>query len=414
MFRHQGFAVGVVVMTVLLVAGTVSAGTKTLKVNCSKGQSINTALADTSPELIVEVQGVCAEYVRITRDHVTLRGIGSGATIDGASLPDPKEDGILITGATNVAIENLVVQGMRRGIIVELSAGATLSGVTLQDTRNMGLWVKGSAVTLRDLTVLRTGAHGIWIGEGAHAVVDGGTLLTRDNAGTGLVVSGANLEFGLTGGTIESSNNGLRGITFQVGAGAQLYSSAGTHVVTTGNNHAGVALYGALVSIQQLDSTGNGHGIWVEGPSSVGVTGTIAANTSYGVLCRDGGLVSLTDATVTGSGRTAISLGGECRATLTGVSVQGNSRTGMWLDGASAAISNTTISGNTGTDVVLDFGSRVSFDGDNSIVTVSCDGTELIRGDVSCSSVSMVSAVAQAADADPTAVMPEGPEVPDP
>ena len=401
MCRHQGFVVGVVVAGLLLAPALVVAGdklvtSKTIKVDCGKGGKISKALEDTALELTVEVQGVCAEYVVITRDRVTLRGVGSGATIDGTSYPTPKPPGILVTGASNVSLENLVVQNTGRGIKIELGSAVALKSVISQDNAGNSLYVLGSAVTITDLTVQRATYHGVWIGEGAHAVVEG-TLLTKDNGGTGLVLSGANLEFGLTGGTIESSNNGLRGITFQVGAGAQLYSSAGTHLVTTGNQGAGVALYGAWVSIQQLDSTGNGHGIWVEGPSSVGVTGTIAANTHRGVWCGDGALVSLTNATVTGSGGGAIIVNGECRATLTGVIVQGNTGAGLRLDGASAAISNTTISGNTGTDVVLGFGSRASFDDGNTVDTVSCDGTELIRGDVSCPPVSSSTARLQEA-----------------
>lgn len=383
-----------------------------VSVNCDEGQSINEALAATSMELVVEVQGVCAEYVRITRDNVTLRGVGGGATIDGAGFPEPKEPGILVSGATNVAIENLVVQHTGWGIDVHLGSSVTLKNVVVQDSWRQGLRVYGSAVEITDLTVQRS-YHGIWIGEGGHAVVNGGTVLTKENDGSGLVISGGTLEFSLAGGTIESRDNKLRGITFQVGAAAQLGVSAGTLLVTTGNGHAGVAMYGGVVSIQQLESTGNRYGIYVDGPSSVGITGTIADNRDYGVWCTDGGLVSLASTTVTND-RVGIRADGDCRATLSGVTVQGNSNRGMWLDGATAAIANTTISGNTGTDVVLGFGSRVSFDGGNKVGTVSCDGTQLIRGDVSCPIVTMAAAAAQGAGAEPATVMPEMLEMPAP
>ena len=400
MRRNQGVVVAVVVAGLLVVPALAVGGdklvtSKTIKVDCSKGGKISKALEDTALELTIEVDGVCAESVLITRDRVTLRGVGSGATIDGTSFPTPTPPGILVTGAANVSLENLMVRHWGRGVWVQLGAGVSLLGVAFQDNGN-GLLVQGSAVKLREVTVERSGGHGIWIGEGAHAVVEG-TLVTTDNGGTGLVISGANLEFGLAGRTIESRDNGLRGITFQVGAGAQLHVGAGTPVIVSGNGHAGVAVYGACVSIQQLDSTGNGHGIWVEGASSVEVTGTIADNMWNGVRCGDGGLVSLRNATVSGSGLAGVRLDGECRATLTGVTVQGNTGAGLRLDGASTAISNTTISGNTGTDVVLGFGSRASFDGGNSVGSVSCDGTELVRGDVSCPPVSSSTARLQEA-----------------
>jgi len=383
-----------------------------VSVNCDEGQSINEALAATSMELVVEVQGVCAEYVRITRDNVTLRGVGSGARIDGASLPEPKEPGILVSGATGVAIENLLVQHTHRGIDILLGSGVTLTNMVVQDTISNGVRVLGSAVEITDLTVQRQ-YIGIWIGEGAHAVVNGGTVLTKENVLTGLVISGGTLGFLSAGGTIESRDNGLRGITFQFGAAAQLAAGVETLVVTTGNGHAGVGVYGAMVSIQQLESTGNRYGIYVDGPSSVGITGTIADNTDFGVWCRDGGLVSLASTTVSNN-RFGIRAGSDCRARLSGVTVQGNSQHGMRLDGATAAIANTTIAGNTGTDVVLEFGSRVSFDGGNTVGTVRCDGTQLIRGDVSCTSVSVVSSAAEGTDAEPAMVMPDVLEVPDP
>ena len=53
------------------------------------------------------------------------------------------------------------------------------------------------------------------------------------------------------------------------------------------------------------------------------------------------------------------------------------------LCGSSATFHDVTIQGNT-PDVNLLFGSRVDFEGTNSVGIVVCDDTVLVEGDVSC------------------------------
>ena len=51
--------------------------TKTVKVDCFKGKSINAALNANKnvDELTIEIDGICYENVIVDRDNVTLRGI---------------------------------------------------------------------------------------------------------------------------------------------------------------------------------------------------------------------------------------------------------------------------------------------------------------------------------------------------
>jgi hypothetical protein len=56
----------------------------------------------------------------------------------------------------------------------------------------------------------------------------------------------------------------------------------------------------------------------------------------------------------------------------------------VYLRGSSATFHDSTVQGNTTTDIDLSFGSRVVFEGDNTVDDVTCDGTVLVEGDVSC------------------------------
>lgn len=89
--RPSGRRLAAAVFVYILVASLGGAGaafagsTKTVTVDCSKGQSINAALDDKSEELVVEVEGFCHEKVVIRRSGVTLRG--SDPALDGIVGP---------------------------------------------------------------------------------------------------------------------------------------------------------------------------------------------------------------------------------------------------------------------------------------------------------------------------------------
>ena len=102
---------------------------RTVKVDCSRGKSINKALRKykNADELIIEIDGICDEDVLVQRDNVTLLGIN----LDGAGEP---EDGIravstdagpptfgatlFIRDALNVTVENLILTGGGLGLRV--------------------------------------------------------------------------------------------------------------------------------------------------------------------------------------------------------------------------------------------------------------------------------------------------------
>jgi hypothetical protein len=267
--------VGITLVLLLALPEITDAGTtppKTIKVDCRKGQSIQAALADVAPQLVVEITGVCAQYVTITRDNVTLRGVG-GAIIDGSSLPTQTKVGITAVGASNVAIENLTVQGMTRGIYMDKGAGATLTNVVLQDNRT-GLIVFGSSsASLVDCTAQRNSYIGFSAWASSSLDVSSGTVVASNNL-HGFVLSGSSITTG-TQARIEANNNGGDGIFLQLAASALLMAGP---VVTNGNGGAGIELYAnSSMAVGSLQSTGNYSGVLADG-SWIGLNGAITGN----------------------------------------------------------------------------------------------------------------------------------------
>ena len=68
---------------------------RTIRVDCTKGQSIQAAIDKNAGSIIVEIRGICSENVLIDGREVTLRG--SDPTVDGIR-------GVAMTGATLAAV----------------------------------------------------------------------------------------------------------------------------------------------------------------------------------------------------------------------------------------------------------------------------------------------------------------------
>jgi hypothetical protein len=125
----------------------------------------------------------------------------------------------------------------------------------------------------------------------------------------------------------------LFGLYVQLGGSVQL-ALEGT-LTTNDNAVGGVGLWSEVLDVVALEASGNGYaGVLAEFGSDV--------NIDFGQI------------------------------------VDGMSS--VRLDESSICLSNSNIG-----EVYLDFGSRASFDGGNTIGAVYCDGTELIRGDAWCS-----------------------------
>lgn len=134
--------------------------TKTVRVDCTKGDSINAALQDKAEELIVEIKGMCHEDVRIGRSFVTLRGTDLGTDgIVGSSPAEPDPPGlrlavVQITRADSVRLENLLITGGRHGIFASHGETTQIVNCRVADFDRTGIisWI-GSHVFCTGCTV---------------------------------------------------------------------------------------------------------------------------------------------------------------------------------------------------------------------------------------------------------------------
>ena len=73
-----------------------AAATKTINVDCTKGDSVQEAIDKNSGAIVVEIRGVCIENVRVENRDVTLHGLSAAS--DG--LQSPNTSPALVCSAT--------------------------------------------------------------------------------------------------------------------------------------------------------------------------------------------------------------------------------------------------------------------------------------------------------------------------
>jgi hypothetical protein len=346
-------AMGTLGMLVALIAMASPALGNTRHVNCAvPGQTITKALKTAQPGDTIRVRGTCEETVTITTDRLTLHGIDN-ATIQGPGggpAGDVSEGLLNVVGAQGVEI---------RGFTVRDSAVDGINGR------------QGAAFVVRDTRILRSGDDGIEATETSTVRILG-TCEVRRNSDAGI--------------SITRGSSGL----FLADMLHTSHNASGLLAL----GHSSMALSGDISTILAEENT---------------LDGVLAADTSD--LRLDGGKI-----TSTRNGRRGLTIGGGANLTLfagtillennpegfallvgsamavfpTGnLTIQGNTTVGLTADNGSTMriIEGATITGN-GTDVVLLFGSNGTFNG-NTIGTISCDETSLVRGDesVTCPSL---------------------------
>ncbi len=170
-------------VAVLLMVGSVAGATNTeVRVDCSKGQSINKALRHKADDLVVTISGLCEENDVVNRERVTLRG--ADPAVDGiraATLDTPGSFALLVR-SSYVRIENLrITGGQTYGLVVSHTSGYGRFGwgsdpgvevvnCRIVDNPGIGLLAEDSSVAVRD-TALSGNARG-----GAYALGGSGSL----------------------------------------------------------------------------------------------------------------------------------------------------------------------------------------------------------------------------------------------
>jgi len=301
-------------------------------------------------------------------------------------------------GATITANDN-----GRHGIMVSQSSSLTSqsSTVTVKNNTNDGVCVLSASALDLD--------SGSWITEnnnrcGLNVAVSSSlyintncSLISRQNKNYGMeVAETSNAEIG---GTVLIDGNGEYGMFVFNSSSLGIADTAKVTVTgTTGGYGVGISVldssslnaWGGTLVVENSAGT-YGHGVWALRGSNVEFLGTnlsveIRNNGGSGVQILQNSSGRFGDGTVihenAGEG---ILVYGDSMLDASDIRSQNNGKFGISSDGSTIAIRTSTISGNTGGDVNLLFGSRSTLTG-NTIGTtpISCDGTVLSRGTHVC------------------------------
>jgi hypothetical protein len=254
-------------------APTAPKAEKAILVRCDRGESVQAALDKNPGPVTIEVQGICAENLSIARDNVTLRGVG-GALFDGSNLPTLGH-GIVVTGATNVTIENLTIQEMSAGMVLEAGAVAALSGVVLQHNRN-GLFLShGSAAKLTRCSVLENLYDGIGAWNGSDVLL-AGIVSSNSNGMAGIILSGSTLSLAKDT-SVEARANGY-GIALQFGASGFFHGMNATVNVDDNLSWGVFADSSSSIVVKDLECSGNTTGVQVDNAYIWFAGGAISGN----------------------------------------------------------------------------------------------------------------------------------------
>lgn len=200
--------------------------TKTVVVDCAKGQKIAQALEEKADELIVEIHGICEEEVQVRRSNVTLRG--SDPDVDGIRPgPDePLKQALNLFGVHLVAIENLELSGGRVGLGINSSFGLNINNCRIRNNDTVGfiLGTASGSVDLIDSQVTGNGGSGIWVANGSALRCTGCTVEDNGVFRPGIQVTQGS-ELTLTNSLVEA----FRGVDLT--GGSRLSGGSGSTIL---------------------------------------------------------------------------------------------------------------------------------------------------------------------------------------
>lgn len=347
-------------------------------VRCDRGERLQPVLRRARRGSTIRVRGTCMESVRITTDALTIVGVGD-ARIDGSGAA--REAVVLIDGARGFALKRLTVQnGADQGIIATRQARGSLRNVTIVQNGTVGLTVDRSHLEIKNMTLDANGASGMDAFAGS-TVVMFGTIRANDNGGSGLVANGKTF-LEVRGAEVVTDGNGGTGVSIINDSRLQIFSfpeAQGSTIQATNNGFAGIGLAGAELSVVGEQFFGSGANVI-----------TASNNTLFGFFMPAGGIFSphATAKFVASGNRVGMLMEDGARALVVGgLDVTGNGA-GVSAVGAgtltlvSVPPNPSTVDANL-LDFDLGFGTRATIDGVTA-TSVNCDGTNLLRGSLSC------------------------------
>lgn len=376
-----------------------------LIVDCSRGQSLESALERAAPGSTIVVKGTCIGPFTITTAGLQLDG-RAAATLNGGG-----KDAITINAAQGVVLTGFTITGGGNGAVVENAAQATLSNDVVTQNALTGIVSQSnSSVTVSGGSTSQNGLHGIDVEASSSLIVTGiytstgnGVFGIEVNNGSSINLAAATLSVssntlgvqlgtnasGFLDGvsTLNSSNNFTVGLTMVSGAHM---ADFGGSIVANGNGINGISLNSKagldLDAGSQVQANNNStDGVHLEQLSVMTVfnnpqfSGNPATTTLTAQGNQGDGINELTNSEILVDNVAA-------------VQVTGNVSVGVSLDdGSSLSFGQTipvsgvqsTVTGNH-PDLSLTFASRITTIANDTITKVICDRTALARGPIAC------------------------------
>lgn len=327
-------------------------------VDCSAGETVSGALAQTSaaPSVTITIRGTCAESIFLRRDNVTLQG---AMPADGLSAPGPGGVVLSLNGAQRTQLRNMKITGGSSGIWAVEGARFSTFNLSVHGFSNTGILVGTNSVANLSNTTVTGGKGGVDVGEGATATINGGTISgarffnvhARGGAsvslGGGALVTGSGFHGAQadTGGSIT-----VGAATIQDSAGTGLFAFQGGSVA---------AFNGSLIKDNRQGGVGANAGVaQISG-------GRVSGNSPMGTLAYNGGALTIQDGAVvednTGSG---VQLGVASTLAVQQATIRRNTGHGI-------SANDTSVIGGQGNEIVDNGGWGVWCQGPPAVAMIS-------------------------------------------
>lgn len=364
-------------------------------VDCAKGQSLNAALRNLSSGDTLTFSGTCREAVSIATPGITLTGENGAAIASSAQTADA----LTVTGAARVSLQNFTVQNGFNGLHLTGGASVTLQGITAQNNALDGMLIEGSSSAyVSNSSAMNNGLDGMDV-ENTSSVIFNGNFTAQNNAVFGINL-GTTSSATVNAATVTADNNAL-GIQVSI-TSSWFLSNPAAAVKANSNLTVGLTVVSGSHLFAfggNLQTSGNGlDGFDIASRSGMdldaGTQAESANNQRDGIHVEELCMINFfNNPQFSGNpGFTTISLHNNAG---NGISLQNNSQLHMFDqakilannntigiqadNGSNMTLLNSVIQSNQ-PDVNLTFASRGEFTA-NTLGTLTCDATSLIRGD---------------------------------
>jgi hypothetical protein len=309
-------------------------------------------------------------------------------------------DAITVIGPAHVTLNNLTVQNGQNGINASGGAELTILNTKVQKNKAMGILLSGaSSAVLSGAATDLNGVNGL-DAEGSSAVTVNGSYESDGNGVFGVNINGSS-SFTLSGAQVSVSQNTL-GI--QIGTSASAFiSDAATTVNVNKNVTTGLTIVSGAHMVDfggTINTTDNGvHGVSVDSKAGLDLDAAATLNSSGngqdGFHLEETSVLTMFNTTAFSGAPGTTTLNsqnnlGNGVSILTGSNLTvihqaalnstGNSKVGIQVDnGSGLTLIQSNVASNSQRDIVLTFGSRADVSG-TTFGTLSCDATVLVRG----------------------------------